>query len=105
MGELPGFRSVGMAIATDLNPGSSPICSLLLIMNMACVQFALTPEETLGGVTRHAARALGLGRSKGMIRAGMDADLVLWNIDHPSELSYAVNMSIPAQVWVAGQHV
>jgi imidazolonepropionase len=104
---VQGFRDagVGMAIATDLNPGSSPICSLLLIMNMACVQFALTAEEALAGVTRHAARALGLGQSKGMIRAGMDADLVLWNIDDPSELSYAVNMSIPAYVWVAGQHV
>jgi imidazolonepropionase len=104
---VQGFRDagVGMAIATDLNPGSSPICSLLLIMNMACVQFALTAEEALAGVTRHAARALGLGQSKGMIRAGMDADLVLWNIDDPSELSYAVNMSVPEQVWVAGQYV
>lgn len=104
---VQGFRDAGvaMAIATDLNPGSAPICSLLLTMNMACVQFALTAEEALAGVTRHGAKALGLGRTKGMIKAGMDADLVLWSIDHPSELSYAVNMCTPDQVWVAGQHV
>lgn len=104
---VQGFRDAGvpMAIATDLNPGSAPICSLLLTMNMACVQFALTAEEALAGVTRHGAKALGLGQTKGMIKAGMDADLVLWCIDHPSELSYGVNMCTPDQVWMAGQHV
>lgn len=96
---------VPVAIATDLNPGSSPLCSLLLAMNMACVQFALTPEEALAGVTRNAAAALGLHESKGLIRAGMDADLVLWQIDHPAELSYAVNMSKPVHSWVGGEIV
>lgn len=96
---------VPLAIATDLNPGSSPVCSLLFIMNMACVEFALTPEEALAGVTRNAAAALGLQDSKGQIRAGMDADLVLWQIDHPAELSYGVNMSRPHQVWVGGENV
>jgi imidazolonepropionase len=96
---------VPLAIATDLNPGSSPICSLLFAMNMACVEFALTPEEALTGVTRNAAEALGLQDSKGQIRAGMDADLVLWPIDHPAELSYGVNMSRPEQVWVGGENV
>lgn len=104
---VQGFRDAGvaMAIATDLNPGSSPICSLLLVMNMACVQFGLTPEEALAGVTRHGAKALGLGQTKGMIKAGMDADLVLWEIEHPSELSYGVNMLTPDRIWRAGQHV
>jgi len=96
---------IPLAIATDLNPGSSPVCSLLFIMNMACVQFALTPEEALRGVTGNAAMALGLQDSKGLIRPGMDADLVLWHIDHPAELSYGVNMSKPAQVWVGGMAV
>lgn len=104
---VQGFRDAGvaMAIATDLNPGSSPICSLLLVMNMACVQFGLTPEEALAGVTRHGAKALGLGQTKGMIKAGMDADLALWEIEHPSELSYGVNMLTPDRIWRAGQHV
>jgi len=104
---IKGLRDAGvpMAIATDLNPGSSPVCSLLFTLNLACVQFALTPEEALKGVTSHAAMALGLSQSKGVLKVGMDADLVLWPIDHPSELSYGVNMSAPDQVWVGGQHV
>jgi imidazolonepropionase len=96
---------VPLAVATDLNPGSSPVCSLLFAMNMACVEFALTPEEALTGVTRNAAEALGLQDSKGQIRAGMDADLVLWPIDHPAELSYGVNMSRPEQIWIGGENV
>ena len=104
---IQGLRDAGVpiAIATDLNPGSSPVCSLLFTLNLACVQFALTPEEALKGVTCHAAMALGLSQSKGVLKVGMDADLVLWEIDHPSELSYGVNMSAPVQVWVGGQHV
>lgn len=104
---IQGLRDAGvpMAIATDLNPGSSPICSLLFTLNLACVQFALTPEEALKGVTCHAAMALGLSQSKGVVKVGLDADLVLWEIDHPSELSYGVNMSTPEQVWVGGQRV
>jgi imidazolonepropionase len=104
---IEGLREAGVpiAIATDLNPGSSPVCSLLFTLNLACVQFSLTPEEALAGVTRNAAKALALSQCKGMLKAGMDADLVLWRIDHPSELSYGVNMSAPVQVWVGGQPV
>ncbi len=93
---------VPIAIGSDLNPGSSPICSLLFTMNMACVQFGLTPEDALTGTTRQAAKALGLEKSKGMLREGMDADMVLWPINHPAELSYGVNMTRPAGIWVGG---
>jgi imidazolonepropionase len=86
---VSAFRSHGvpMAVATDLNPGSSPMNSLLLAMNMACTLFRLTPEEALAGVTRNAARALGIADA-GTIAAGMRADLAVWNADHPAELSY-----------------
>jgi imidazolonepropionase len=79
---------VPMAIASDHNPGSSPGLSLLLMLNMACTLFRLTPEEALRGVTRHAATALGLGASHGQLTAGRAADFVAWDIDHPRELSY-----------------
>lgn len=94
-----------MAVATDLNPGSSPMASLLLAMNQACVLFGLTPEEALAGVTRHGARALGLESRKGQLKTGWDADLVLWDISHPAELSYGINMHIPRKIWVGGQLV
>jgi imidazolonepropionase len=88
---VQAFRDVGvaMAVATDLNPGSSPLGSLLLAMNMACTLFRLTPEEALAGTTRHAARALGL-RDRGEIRAGLRADLAVWDIETPAELSYRI---------------
>ncbi len=84
------LRSAGvpMAVSTDCNPGSSPCTSLLLMLNMACTLFRLTPEEALAGVTRHAARALGL-KDRGMLAAGMRADFVLWDVASPAELSYA----------------
>ncbi len=97
-------QGVPMAVATDLNPGSSPIASLLLAMNQAAVLFGLTPEETLRGATAHAARALGLPQ-KGRLCAGADADILLWEIDHPAELSYGVNFHRPGQVWQGGQYV
>lgn len=80
---------VPIAIATDCNPGTSPISSLLTALNMACVLFRLTPEEALTGATRHAARALGLA-DRGVIAPGLRADLALWRVGHPSELVYAV---------------
>ena len=82
------FRSHGVpiAVATDSNPGSSPITSLLTVMNMACTLFRLTPEEALAGVTRNAALALGL-HDRGIIREGCRADLAVWDVDHPRELS------------------
>ncbi len=79
---------VPMAISTDCNPGSSPCTSLLLMLNMACTLFRLTPEEALAGVTRNAARALGL-KDRGVLAAGMRADFVLWDVQSPAELSYA----------------
>ena len=78
---------VPMAISTDCNPGSSPCTSILLMLNMACTLFRLTPEEALAGVTRCAARALGL-HDRGVLAAGMRADFVLWHVAQPAELSY-----------------
>jgi imidazolonepropionase len=83
-------HAVPIALATDHNPGSSPVCSPLLILNMACTLFRLTPEEALAGMTRHAARALGLQSSHGTLEAGKDADFALWEIAAPAELAYAV---------------
>lgn len=85
--DLLRANGVPIAIATDHNPGSSPGLSLLLMLNMACTLFRLTPEEALRGVTQNAALALGL-HDRGMIRAGMRADFVAWNLSHPNELSY-----------------
>ena len=86
------FRKAGvsMAVATDCNPGTSPCTSLLLAMNMACTLFGMTPEEALAGTTRHAARALGLAADRGTLAPGMRADLALWRIDRPAELSYGL---------------
>lgn len=88
---ITGLREAGvpMAVATDLNPGSSPLASLTLAMNMACTLFRLTPEEALLGTTAHAARALGL-TDRGRIAKGLRADLCLWDADHPAELSYRI---------------
>jgi imidazolonepropionase len=85
--ELFRRHGVPMALATDCNPGSSPITSLLAILNLACNLFGLTPEEALAGVTRHAARALGL-HDRGTLAVGKRADLALWRIHRPAELSY-----------------
>jgi imidazolonepropionase len=85
-------HNVPIAIATDLNPGSSPVHSLLTTMNMACVLFGLTPEEALLGVTVNAARALGL-KDRGTIAAGQKADLVLWDVERPGDLSYALGFN------------
>ncbi|MBN7278276.1 imidazolonepropionase [Vibrio cholerae] len=84
---------VPMAISTDLNPGTSPFADLSLMMNMGCTLFGLTPEETLRGVTCHAAQALGYPANRGQIVEGYDADLAIWNIEHPAELSYQVGVS------------
>ena len=82
-------HGVPMAVATDCNPGSSPMTSLTLAMNMACTLFRMTPEETLLGTTAHAARALGL-TDRGRISAGQRADLAVWDATHPAELSYRI---------------
>ncbi|NSX56149.1 imidazolonepropionase [Parasulfitobacter algicola] len=85
-------HSVPMALATDCNPGSSPLSSILLALNMGCIFFGLTPEEALAGITRHAARALGLNDC-GIIDAGMRADLAIWDVSHPSELAYRIGFN------------
>ena len=80
---------VPMTVATDCNPGSSPMTSLPLAMNMACTLFRMTPEEALLGTTAHAARALGLA-DRGTLAPGQRADLCLWNAQHPAELAYRI---------------
>ena len=77
-----------MAVATDCNPGTSPLTSILLAMNLACTLFRLTPAEALQGTTRNAAKALGLEDLCGTIEIGKAADLAIWDVAHPSELSY-----------------
>ncbi len=96
-------HGVRMAISTDCNPGSSPALSLLLMMNMACTLFRMTPEETLAGVTRHAAAALGMGASHGVLKAGYAADLAIWDINRPAELSYWLGSHPCVGVVQAGQ--
>jgi imidazolonepropionase len=81
-------HNVSMAIATDFNPGTSPFADITMMMNMGCTLFGLTPEETLRGVTCHAAQALGYGESRGRIAKGFDADLAIWNCSHPADFSY-----------------
>lgn len=95
-------RGVPMAVASDFNPGSSPLLSLRLAMNMACVLFGLTPEESLAGVTRCAARALGLA-DRGAIASGLRADLVLWEADHPDQLASQFGTASPRLVLCGGQ--
>jgi imidazolonepropionase len=85
-------HGVPMAIATDVNPGSSPLNSLLLALNMGCTLFRMTPEEVLRGATQNAARALGL-KDVGIIKAGMRAELAVWDIKHPAELAYRIGFN------------
>lgn len=98
-------KRVPMAIGTDCNPGSSPVTSLLLMLNMACTLFALTPEEALTGVTRHGARALGWQDRCGVLKAGLAADFVLWDIQHPAELAYNLGLNPSRRVVVGGRTV
>jgi imidazolonepropionase len=90
--DLMRRHGVPMALATDINPGSSPLNSLLLTLNMGCTLFRLTPEEALRGATLHAARALGLADC-GMIRPGLRADFAVWDITHPAELAYRIGFN------------
>ncbi len=94
-------HGVAMAVSTDCNPGTSPCTSLLLMLNMACTLFRLTPEEALAGVTRHAARALGQ-HDRGQLAAGLRADFVLWQARHPAELSYAMGSNPRLQTVFGG---
>jgi imidazolonepropionase len=92
---VDALRSAGVpiAIATDCNPGSSPLASLLLTLNMASTLFRLTPEEALAGVTRNAARALGLADEIGTIEVGKRAELAVWEVGHPAELAYRIGFN------------
>lgn len=90
--ELLRAQGVPMAVSTDMNPGSSPMSSLLLAMNMACTLFRMTPAEALAGVTIHAARALGLA-DRGTLAPGQIADLAVWTCDHPAELAYRIGFN------------
>ncbi len=92
---VAAFRAAGVpiALATDCNPGSAPVTSLLLMLNMGCTLFRLTPEEALAGVTRHAATALGLGATHGTLAPGKAADFAIWNIERPAELAYRIGFN------------
>ena len=95
-------HQVNIAISTDCNPGTSPLTSLLLAMNMGCTLFYLTPEEVLAGATVHAAQALGLAK-KGKIEVGYDADLALWDIARPADLAYQMGLNPIAGIMVQGK--
>jgi imidazolonepropionase len=99
--DLLNKHKVPIAIATDTNPGSSPLCSILLMLNMACTLFRMPPEQALAGVTRHAAQALGLP-DRGVLKAGARADFVLWNIGHPAELAYQFGVNKARDIVIGG---
>ncbi|AZZ91952.1 imidazolonepropionase [Hahella sp. KA22] len=95
--ELLRRHKVPMALATDLNPGSCPLASMRLMMNMGCTFFGMTPEETLAGVTRHGAKALGMQDRIGRLAPGMAADFIVWDCQHPAQLSYEFGVTGPHQ--------
>ena len=97
-------HQVPMALATDANPGTSPIHNIQLILNMACTLFKLTPAEALAGVTCHGAKALGLGTT-GQLLVGFDADFALWDISQPAELCYQFGVNPLKKLVKAGQRV
>lgn len=98
--ELFRKHGVAMAVATDCNPGSSPLTSLLLTMNMAATLFSMTVDECIAGVTREAARALGLQDETGTLEAGKWADLAIWDIERPAELVYRMGFNpLHQRVW------
>ncbi len=96
---------VPIAIATDSNPGSSPCNSLLLMLNMACTQFSMTPDEALMAVTHHAAKALGIADKQGQIKIGQQADFVHWDIEQPEDLAYYFGNNPCLQVFKKGEVV
>jgi imidazolonepropionase len=100
--ELLREHDVPIAVASDCNPGTSPICSLLTTMSLATSLFRLTPEECLAGVTRNAARALGLDADCGTLEIGKRADIAIWDIGHPNELSYWTGLVRPQGLLIAG---
>ena len=101
---VDAFRRAGvpMAVATDMNPGSSPLLDPLGALSLACILFRLTPEEALTGMTRVGAAVLGLEGEVGILASGAAADLVLWSVDHPAELAYWMGGSPAWRVVRAG---
>jgi imidazolonepropionase len=95
-------HGVAMAVATDCNPGTSPLASMAAALNLACVQFRLTPEEAVAGATRHAAAALGLSAEIGTLEAGKAADLAAWDVERPAELCYWLGKPLLHRRWRAG---
>ncbi|MBR8844447.1 MULTISPECIES: imidazolonepropionase [Pseudoalteromonas] len=95
-------HKVAMALASDFNPGTAPLCSLRLMLNMACTLFRMTPEEALSGVTVNAAKALGLN-DRGVLKVGTRADLALWDITHPAQLSYQFGVADLSNLWILGK--
>jgi imidazolonepropionase len=104
---IAALRSAGvpMAVASDLNPGTSPMLSLRLALGMACTLFRLTPLEALRGATVNAARALGMEAHKGRLEPGTDADVVLWNAEHPAELCYWIGGTLAREVVACGKRL
>ncbi|NQZ07900.1 MAG: imidazolonepropionase [Algicola sp.] len=100
--DLLNKHQVPIAIATDTNPGSSPLCSILLMLNMACTLFRMPPEQALEGVTRNAALALGLD-DRGVLKAGNRADFVLWDVSHPAELAYQFGVNKVKEIVIGGR--
>jgi imidazolonepropionase len=94
------LRSAGvpMAVATDLNPGTSPFASIRLAMNLACVLYGLSPEEALAGATREAAKALGRGERLGTLAPGKRADFCVWDVEHPAEIVCSLGVHRPVRV-------
>ena len=103
--ELLRQHNVPIAIATDANPGSSPIHSIQLMLNMACTLFKMTPYEALAGVTINAAKALGIEKEKGKIAIGFDADLACWNIEQPAQLAYQFGVNPLTKLMKGGKQV
>jgi len=99
--ELFRKHGVPIAISTDCNPGTSPVTSLLLMLNMACMLFRMTPEQALAGVTRNAARALGL-RDRGTLEVGKRADFVVWDVAEPAELAYRFGFNPAVEIVKSG---
>ncbi|WP_293808980.1 imidazolonepropionase [uncultured Bosea sp.] len=98
--ELMRKHGAAIALATDANPGSSPLTSPLLVLNMACTLFRMTPEEALAGLTRHAAKALGLQDEVGTLEAGKRCDLAIWEIERPAELAYRIGFNpLHTRIW------
>ena len=98
-------HGVKIAIASDLNPGTSPGLSLRLMLNMACTLFRMTPEEALAGVTQHAATALGMGETHGSLEPGKVAAFVAWNLDRPADLAYWLGGDLDKRVVRSGVDV